>query len=154
MTIVRQALKKDLKLIMEWIPDETACRIWAGPGFRFPFTWKSFIEDLGFPVLETYVLENASHQIVGLGQIIHRENRLHLARILVHPELRGQGYGRQLCEKLMRRGSDFYGKKEFSLNVYRQNATARRLYESLGYVIAADQSTAPSPDSIFMIRSA
>lgn len=149
---LRLAHETDMRLIMHWITDELSCRTWAGPGFNFPFTWESFIDDIGFHTIETFVLVTNMDQPIAMGQLMHRDNRLHLARILVHPEHRGKGYGRQLCEKLMKEGSDRHGNNSFSLNVYRFNTVAKKLYDSLGFIISPDQRNAPSPDSIFMIR--
>jgi len=150
---LRKATKENLEVMMSWIDSEQACRIWAGQGFRFPFTTEQFFEDLGFPDYETYILADEREVPVGLGQIIHRHNRLHLARILVMPALRGRGYGRRLCEELIKEGRNRYGNKAFSLNVYRHNTVARELYEKLGFKPAPDQTQAASTDSVFMIMT-
>jgi len=150
---LRRATKENLESMMSWIDSEQACRIWAGPGFRFPFTTDHFFKDLCFPEYETYVLVDESDIPVGLGQIIHRNGRLHLARILVMPALRGNGYGRRLCEELIKEGRARYGNKAFSLNVYHHNTVARQLYEKLGFRPAPDQSQAASIDSVFMIMA-
>ena len=150
---LRRATKENLESMMGWIDSEQACRIWAGEGFRFPFTTDQFFKDLGFPEYETYVLADKNDIPVGLGQIIHRSGRLHLARILVMPALRGKGYGRRLCEELIKEGRARYGNKAFSLNVYRHNTVARQLYEKLGFRPAPDQGQAASNDSVFMIMA-
>ena len=148
---LRDANQDDLREVMDWIESEKACRIWAGPGFRFPFDWDRFLEDLGFNIYETYSLVDDTDNPVAIGQIIHRNKRLHLARILVTPDLRGKGYGRLLCEELLKVGRFNHGNKAFSLNVYRHNTVARQLYETLGFKEAANQSEAASQDSVFMI---
>ena len=148
---LREANTGDLSRIMDWIDSEKACRIWAGQGFRFPFEWDQFVHDLGFYTYKTYTLVDGEDLPVALGQIVHRNNRLHLARILVIPALRGKGYGRRLCTELIKEGRSHYGNKAFSLNVYRHNTVARKLYETLGFREAADQSEAAGPDSVFMI---
>ena len=152
--ILRQAKAEDLHIIMNWIRDEKSCRIWAGPGLRFPFVWDRLITDLGFFTYDTYVLADNKDNPVGLGQIIDRDGHQHLARILVNPDCRGLGYGRVLCNKLIERGRSQNKNKPFSLNVNRHNKVAIKLYESLGFIISPNQKTIPTPDSIFMIRSA
>ena len=70
----------------------------------------------------------------GFGQLVQRPgSRLHLARIIVSPQHRGEGLGRQLVEHLLRRA---FSRKpaKISLNVARDNPVAIRLYESLGFV--------------------
>ena len=148
---LRKTVPEDLRLVMGWIENEKACRIWAGQGFRFPFNWDNYLEDLGFYTHETFSLVDESENPVGIGQIMQRKNRLHLARILVNPGSRGQGYGRLLCELLITEGRSRPGNKPFSLNVYRHNRLARELYIRLGFKEPEDQSEAVSHDSVFMI---
>jgi ribosomal protein S18 acetylase RimI-like enzyme len=150
--IFREAKTEDLRIIFNWIENQKDCRLWAGTGLRFPFVWEQFLDDLGFGQHETFCLVNESDMVIGLGQLMHRNDRLHLARILVDPERRGKGYGQLLCKTLMEEGLRRHGKKDFSLNVYRHNEIARRLYEKLGFFEAADQTQAATTDSVFMIR--
>ena len=73
--------------------------------------------------------------MVAFGQILRKEgNRAHLARLIVAPAVRGQGYGRALCLRLMQRArQDPAPLESFSLNVYPENAVALTLYRSLGF---------------------
>jgi len=149
--VLRNATLDDLGIIMDWIEDKHACRLWAGPGFRFPFIWDNFLTDLGYLVHDTFAIVNTLDKPEGIGQIMHRDDRLHLARILINPDCRGKGYGRLLCQELIKVGKSRYKDKAFSLNVYRHNTVASRLYESLGFKISPDQQNVPDPDSVFMV---
>lgn len=123
-----------LKILMSWINDSEFCRLWGGPEIRFLLCVQSLVEDLKFPDNATFSLVDDNGILKGLGQILEKENnRLHLARIIIAPEERGRGLGRILCLNLIREGTRTFGKRDFSLNVYRQNKSAVRLYEGLGF---------------------
>ena len=61
-----------------------------------------------------------------------------LHEVLIDPPYRGRGYGRAIIQaaerELARRGV-----AELGLNVFGDNTVARRLYESLGFEVAAQQ---------------
>ena len=147
-----KATRVDLETVIPWIKDEKACRLWAGPEVRFPLLTDRLKADIGFDHYATYVFRDDQDEMVGFGQILLRNNRLHLARILVSPSQRGKGYGKNLCEHLMEEGQKKYGKKDFSLNVYKFNTIAHNLYINLGFIIFADQSMAVDSDSMYMIK--
>ncbi|MBW2612478.1 MAG: GNAT family N-acetyltransferase [Deltaproteobacteria bacterium] len=55
-----------------------------------------------------------------------------MARIIVAPDKRAAGYGEHLCRALLRLARQ-KGCREISLNVYRENTSAHRLYTSAGF---------------------
>jgi ribosomal-protein-alanine N-acetyltransferase len=150
---LRLASLNDLNTIVGWIDNAHALRIWAGSGMRYPPTADTLKEDILFSEKYTFSLTDDQDQLIGFGQVLERLGRLHLARIIVAPERRGKGFGRVLCENLIQEGIKRFGKKDFSLNVYQNNDVAIKLYESLGFRVAADQRPAPGPDSVFMIKT-
>lgn len=137
---LRKAKKADLKTIISWIPDEVACRRWAGPKVRFPLTVENLSEDIAFSDNDAYCLKQ-KEAIVAFGQLLTKEDGyLHLARIIVDPSKREMGYGRLLCSELLKTAGR-KGCHKFSLNVYRDNSAALGLYESLGFREKAEKST-------------
>ena len=42
----RKAKLADLETIISWIPDESACKIWAGPMVKFPLSIESLSKDI------------------------------------------------------------------------------------------------------------
>jgi [ribosomal protein S18]-alanine N-acetyltransferase len=89
----------------------------------------------------TFSLIDAASHVSGLGQILLREkDTAHLARIIVSPALRGRGIGRILCQQLILIGRQSYGATGFTLNVYKDNPPAVKLYRSLGFVIVAEDT--------------
>jgi len=71
-------------------------------------------------------------ELLAFGQLVPKPGgRLHLARLIVAPDKRGRGWGRQLAELLIARALDA-SPSCLSLNVAADNETALRLYRVLG----------------------
>ena len=130
----------DLKTIISWIPDELTCKRWAGPKVRFPLNIENLSKDIEFSDNNSYCLKH-NESIVAFGQLLAKENGyLHLARIIIDPSKRAMGYGRLLCSELLKiAGQKGYDK--ISLNVYRDNTIALKLYENLGFREIAEKSS-------------
>jgi ribosomal protein S18 acetylase RimI-like enzyme len=60
----------------------------------------------------------------------------------VAPELRGRGLGRRLMQEAERLAADM-GYQRIGLNVMGGNTVAKRLYDSLGYVVMDQQMSKP-----------
>lgn len=72
---------------------------------------------------------------VGRLYVDEGEDAILVVDIALLPEVRGRGLGRRVMEEVMRDAAA--GRKSVALHVDRQNP-ARRLYESLGFQIQAD----------------
>ncbi|MBT8093787.1 MAG: GNAT family N-acetyltransferase [Gammaproteobacteria bacterium] len=136
---------------MAWFPDSPAVDIWSGPGFRYPFTRESFIEDLRFAAVDSYALRNADNTLAAFGQSYERYERGHLARLVTNPALRRQGAGRQLIEMIIAALEQRRGYEEYSLFVYRHNEPALRCYLSLGFVVTDYPEDAPMADKCYFL---
>ncbi len=134
--ILRPATQADAAVALSWTPGTEELRRWSGPSTRHPATPASLWEDINNPDATTFAFHSAKHGLVGLGQVRFREPEFgHLARIVVSPQLRGQGFGRALCLALMREAARLQpGTRFFSLYVFPDNLNAIGLYRSLGYV--------------------
>ena len=136
MTIFRRATAADAATTLSWSPDAVTLRRWVGPSARWPATAESLWADINTPDFTTFALEDPAHGLVGFGQLKHRDGTIaHLARVIVSPHHRGQGYGRMLCTALMHEAPRLYPIVAYSLYVYRDNAAAMKLYRSLGFVV-------------------
>ena len=60
-----------------------------------------------------------------------------LGNVTSHPTVRGQGYARQVCARLLRH-LDALGIAHIGLNVAAGNASAIALYQQLGFTKVAD----------------
>jgi len=139
--------------LMSWFRDGDAVSTWGGPGFRYPFSRKSFLADVYWERMPTFVLLDTKGAMIGFGQTYEKEERGHLARLIVSPGHRGKGYGRALVEKLSEKARELFSCSEFSLYVVRDNEVATRCYSKAGF----EEAPYPSgdiqyPSQIFMIR--
>lgn len=121
--------------LIEWLPDQRSVNIWGGPEFRYPYTRESFLEDCHWGEMESLALRDAEGRLAGFGQVYERHGRINLARLIAHPERRGQGIGKRLVDRLMRHGAALLPCDEFSLYVYRDNLPAYHCYKALGFDI-------------------
>ena len=127
---LRAVNDRDLSRVISWISDENECKLWAGPYVSFPLAIDSLKAQISYTPDNTFCIENKS-QVIAFGQLIRKgEHRLHFARIIVHPAARGKGYGRILCRGLIDKAKGQHC-RQITLNVYRQNTAALKLYKSL-----------------------
>ena len=119
--------------LMRWIDSEQACRQWGGPWFQYPFDIHSFARDCRLHELATFVLEDGCGRLLAFGQYYNRLGCCHLGRLIVSPDYRGAGLGKQLITDLAAHGSDALQVAHCSLFVLKDNQRALALYEKLGF---------------------
>ncbi len=142
--------------LMGWFPTWESCAVWNGPGFRFPFTSASFIEDSKLQSFASFVLINeagaAGASPLAFGQYYLRAGRCHLARLVTAPTHRSRGLGTQLIHSLEQEGMRVLGIRECSLFVSRANPRALALYERLGFErMPYPEPGAMNPNSHYMV---
>jgi ribosomal protein S18 acetylase RimI-like enzyme len=148
---LREFADTHLPELMCWFPDAPSCAIWAGPGFRFPFTPATFREDLRLD-LASFALQDDAGALLGFGQHYLREGRCHLARLAIAPQARGRGAGAVLIRELLRRSCRALATRECSLFVLESNTAARRLYTRLGFAPAPYPGGAiPLADCLYLV---
>lgn len=148
------AADTDFDEVMTWFPDAASVDRWGGPGFRYPFTRDSFIEDCRIDVMDSYVLTSPDKQRAAFGQSYERTGRGHLARLVVNPLLRRQGAGRRLIEMIIASLERRHAYDEYSLFVYRNNTPAYECYVSLGFAVTDYPEDAAMPDKCFFLTRA
>lgn len=132
LTQLRPSLLTDLPSISTWVKNQEECDLWSGGVVPFPIDLSILPRQIIWDSAQSWTLE-ASAEIVGYGQIVPKqEGRLHLARILVDPDERGNGFGRQLVTHLLHKALE-NGAPVVSLNVHPVNSRATGLYLSLGF---------------------
>lgn len=147
---LRSPSPADYDTIAAWIPDGDACRRWAGPKVPFPFAAADLPTLLPVPGGGSYCLVGDRDAPLGFGQYWPRPgNTIHLLRIIVSPESRGKGLGRELCRQLIGRALAASPAHALTLNVYRENGPAVALYEGLGFTVDAEKS---NENALFMIK--
>lgn len=151
-TTLRTPEQTDYDAIATWISDEKACSRWAGPSVPFPFVAENLPELLAVEGCSNYCLSDIDNRCVGFGQFWPgKQGAVHIGRIIISPEARGNGAGRLLCEKLITKARQSAGASTVTLRVYRDNHAARSLYSSLGFFVIESEST---HDLLFMSSTA
>jgi ribosomal protein S18 acetylase RimI-like enzyme len=133
--IIERALESDCDELMTWFDNARSVKVWGGPRFRYPFTRRTFRKDCHWDDMATFCLRDPDGRFAAFGQIYERLERINLARLVAHPEMRGRGVGKRLVTALLELGAELYAADEFSLFVYRDNAPALACYQSLGFRI-------------------
>ena len=81
-------------------------------------------------------------------------DEIHINNVAVRPQLRGRGLGTALMRHVLAEAKQF-GAKRATLEVRASNAAARRLYERLGFYVAATRRnyyTNPVEDALILWR--
>lgn len=149
--VLREAVAADIDELMHWFPKFDDVHVWGGPRFRFPFTRETFIKDIHWGEMASFCLCDASRRVVAFGQLYERDGRIHLARLVVIPGMRGHGIGRRLIEMLMTVGQAMFPGNEYSLFVFRENKPAYECYKSLGFEIAEYPDDMPHADVCYYL---
>jgi ribosomal-protein-alanine N-acetyltransferase len=132
---VREATLRDVEVVASWLETAEECRLWAGPAVSFPLEPGVLALEIGFADAQNLALADEAGT-AGFGQLVWRSGgRAHLARVIVRPDARGRGLGRVLVRALLERAWS-RGARLATLNVYAENAAARRLYEAAGFSVA------------------
>jgi len=107
---------------------------------RFPLNPEGLAHDIEFEPGNSYCLME-DESIFAFGQLIRKSpKRLHMARVIVAPRKRASGLGGQWCRELMALARK-KGCETITLNVYRDNTAACRIYISNGFMEVAEKST-------------
>lgn len=132
---LRLAKPGDLSTVLDWVADEHACRLWAGPGVYCSDSPATVWNAIGADRHDTCALVDDDGGVWGFGQVLFRPSGVvHLARLIVDPACRRRGHGRRLCLALMARARERSRVERFTLNVYASNTRALSLYRSLGFI--------------------
>jgi len=148
---LNRATAADIEDLMQWFSDSDDIIIWGGPSFRFPFTRETFVEDVHWATMASYCLRDTTGEFVAFGQLYERDGRIHMARLVVRPDMRGRGIGRRLIEMLMEAGRKIFSCDEYSLFVFRENAPAYECYKSLGFVVQDYPRDMPHADVCYYL---
>lgn len=139
---LRPATMEDLEEVVPCMTTPEELRYWGGPALSFPAEPDRLWKEIHGASDTTFVMDGRRGLLAAFGQVIPRDPyTVHLARIFVAPHERGKGAGRALCACLIEEGTRRYRPARFTLNVYRDNAQAVRLYGGLGFVVSAEDPT-------------
>lgn len=150
---LRPAELDDLPIVATWLRSPADCELWAGHRVTHPVNVATLHESIEWSGSSSFTAL-ATDAVVAFGQLVPKpEGRLHLARVIVAPERRGDGLGRLLVTHLLDAATALTPAR-LSLNVARDNAPALRLYRSLGFAEAPRPSDEPPSSACYMERAA
>ncbi|GLT17726.1 N-acetyltransferase [Vibrio zhanjiangensis] len=125
---------KDYNLLIQWIDCEKLNYQWGGPNFNFPLDRIQIHEHCSqtnvFPFI--FVVEGTEAGFVELFKVSGTHFRI--CRVFVPEHFRGQGIAKLMLKQLIALAKEKYQAEMLSLVVFNTNKTAKRCYESLGFV--------------------
>ena len=135
--------KEDYATLISQIPDAAMLMQFAGPLFTFPLTAEQLDEAAAnkdrFPFK---VIDTASGNTIGHGELFRKERTAHLGRIFVFDAAqRGKGIGRQIIQQLLEFAFAHLDRTIASLNVYDWNTGAIKCYEKLGFTFLPEKKS-------------
>ena len=131
---------KDFQYIAGWIDNERDHALWCANNFPSPVTAEAFHGFLKKTMekwaVNAFAATDDSGKTVGFFRysVNTQSNEGFLASVIIDPELRGKGYGREMIRLALRYAFELTGAESVQLNVFAENQNAKRCYESLGFV--------------------
>ena len=133
---LRPYKKEDADTILSWSKDEKAFYQWsAGVMGKYPITRKEF-EFVDSLMAFTAFDENG---IVGFFTLRNPEGKtdeLRMGFVIIDPERRGCGTGKEMLLLGLRYAFDIYGAKKVTLGVFENNEPAYHCYKAAGFTDA------------------
>jgi ribosomal protein S18 acetylase RimI-like enzyme len=148
---IRPANEHDLPGVISWFLTETEAKNWGGPNIHFPLRLEQLKLDIEWDVADSYAFIDEIGNLLGFAQVLNKFGYKHLKRIAISPEMRGNKLGYELMTVLL--NSTVIDGVSFSLFVYKDNIPAKKLYDSLGFVVQEYPDGQPEiKDCIFMVK--
>ena len=125
----------EMSLLRSWFNNAEQQQSWGGDNFVYPCSELQFFQQLCRPNTQSYSLINSHNgELLGFGQLCDRFGCHHLARLVIAPQLRGQGLAKKLIIEMIIQALSMQ-QRDISLYVHRHNSTALQCYKRLGFNI-------------------
>lgn len=130
---LRPYLPKDTDTILSWCRDEETFYKWtAGVMGEYPITREKFA------FVDSMIAFCAMDETGIIGFFTMRNpkptlDELRIGFVIVDPEKRGRGYGREMLKLALQYAKEIYKAKVVSLAVFDNNPNAHRCYLSAGF---------------------
>ena len=134
---LRPYKKEDAETILSWTENEMVFYQWsAGIMGKYPITQQEFgfVESL-MPF--TAFDENGIVGFFTLRNPEEKKDELRIGFVVIDPERRGHGTGKEMVLLGLRYAFDIYGAKKVSLGVFENNEPACYCYQAAGFKDAA-----------------
>jgi RimJ/RimL family protein N-acetyltransferase len=137
---LRPYKKEDADTIISWSQDERAFYQWsAGVMGDYPITQEKF----GF--VDSLIAFTAFDEDKTIGFFTLRNpggniDELRIGFVILNPELRGHGKGKEMLKLALKYAFEIYGAKRVSLGVFENNEPAYYCYKAAGFEdVAVDE---------------
>ncbi len=130
---IRPYKAEDAKEIISWCKDETTFYRWtAGKLGDFPVTESEFkfVETL-MPFVAFN--ENGTVGFFTLRKPDGTTDELRFGFVIVNPDIRGKGYGKEMIRLGLKYAFELYGAEKVSIGVFENNLPAYHCYKSIGF---------------------
>ena len=140
--ILRAYQKEDSPIIAGWIRNEEELYRWSADRYGFFPLLPYSIDENYVPALQTgrfIALTGVDEEGKPVGHLIIRypkendDSSVRFGFVIVDPEIRGKGYGRELLQLAIQYVKDNLTATRIDLGVFINNPKARRCYESVGF---------------------
>ncbi|MFJ6001844.1 GNAT family N-acetyltransferase [Arthrobacter sp. NPDC092385] len=133
---LRSTTANDLQTILGWVKNNQEMVMWSGPTFTWPLEYAQLERYFHNPN-RTYwsAIDTESQELVGHASLLidNDADLMRVGFIIVNPEYRGRGVGREFVDAVVCDGFQASTLPVMKLGVYAHNTAALKLYESLGF---------------------
>ena len=122
--------------------------------FNNPWTREMYAREIEDSVCHILVARTDQWSVAGFCSFWVVADEMHINNVALRPECRRRGMGTELLRHAIEAASTL-GARRAMLEVRASNAPARRLYERLGFYVAATRRnyyTAPEEDALILWR--
>ncbi|MBE6718412.1 MAG: GNAT family N-acetyltransferase [Ruminococcaceae bacterium] len=134
---LRQYKKEDANLVVGWIKNEMALKLWCADRFDvYPLTADKFnemYEKNGNDDFFGMIAEDEGQTVGHLFFQILNPQKIKFGLIVVDDTKRGMGYGKKMLEAAIVYAKTKFDAKTLTLSVFDSNVSAYRCYLSLGF---------------------
>ena len=140
--ILRAYTREDSPVIAGWVRNEEELFRWSADRYGFFPLLPYSIDDNYVPALQTgrfIALTGVDDEGHPVGHLIIRypkendDSSVRFGFVIVDPEIRGKGYGRELLRLAIQYVKDNLTATRIDLGVFVNNPKAKRCYESVGF---------------------
>ena len=137
----------DFGAVSSWITDELTHALWCANRFGFPLTQDNFAAVLSEHAISCgdcpFVATTDSGETIGFFclSVNTETNAAMLKFVVLSPDVRGKGCGREMIELAVRYAFELAGADTVRLCVFDVNSAARRCYTVAGFTeVSADEN--------------
>ena len=138
---LRPFKRQDSEIIASWLTEEEGFMKWCAGMYKYPMTaqqlcdrYEEFCKDDNGWFMTAL---NDSGEVC--GHFIFRKadfenNSIHMGFIIISPEMRGRGFGKQMLSQALKYAYDILGMESVTLGIFANNESALGCYETAGFV--------------------